>query len=109
MVKSGFAHDDAIRAVFPPIIGQHRMGQKDPHVCGEAQSNRGVFTPTYTIEHGADDDAPRAVFPPTVGHHNVPGIMDSMDQKGPYMSDEAQPNRRGLSLKYPIEPIIVSN
>ena len=66
MVKSGFAGDDAPRAVFPSIVGRPRhqsvmvgMGQKEAHVGDEAQAKRVRFIfslPLHSLTVGGRPD-----------------------------------------------------
>ena len=59
MIKSGFAGDDAPRAVFPCVVGRPKMpgimvglDQKEVYVGHEAQQKRGVLNMHYPIEEG---------------------------------------------------------
>ena len=57
-IKSGFAGDDAPRAVFPSIMGIRDpgsllgMSSKDTYVGNEAQAKRDILSLRYPIEHG---------------------------------------------------------
>ena len=59
MSKTGFAGEDAPRAVFPCIVGRPKhtevmvgMGEADHYVGDAALVRRGVLTIKYPIEHG---------------------------------------------------------
>ena len=93
MCRAGFTSDDVPHAVFPSIVGRHKipgimvgMDPQDSHVRDEAQSKRGVSTVKHHIEHAdngrgmckpgySGDD----VFSSVVGRPKMPGIMVGMD------------------------------
>ena len=95
MCADGFGDDDALHAVFPSIVGRHKipgfmvgMDPKDSHVGEEARSKRDVLTVKYPTEHAvtgrgmckpvySGDDA----FPTVVGGPTMQSIMVGMDQK----------------------------
>eukprot|EP00026_Physarum_polycephalum_P018969 Phypoly_transcript_20777.p1 GENE.Phypoly_transcript_20777~~Phypoly_transcript_20777.p1 ORF type:complete len:167 (+),score=21.43 Phypoly_transcript_20777:120-620(+) len=59
MCKAGFAGAGAPRAVFPSIIGRPRyvpvmlgMGNKEIYIGDEAQSQRGMLSLKYPMQHG---------------------------------------------------------
>jgi len=57
----------------------------------------------------AGDDAPRTVFPSIVGRPKMRTVIIGMDTKDTYIGDDAQGRRGVLTLKYPIEHVIVTN
>eukprot|EP00928_Gymnodinium_smaydae_P080419 TRINITY_DN64115_c0_g1_i1.p1 TRINITY_DN64115_c0_g1~~TRINITY_DN64115_c0_g1_i1.p1 ORF type:complete len:377 (-),score=49.03 TRINITY_DN64115_c0_g1_i1:78-1208(-) len=55
----------------------------------------------------AGDDAPRAVFPSIVCRPKKPAIMVGVDQREPYVGDDAQSRRGVWTMSYPIEHGVV--
>lgn len=62
-IQCGFAGDDAPRVVFPSIVGKPRYRNcmvgndwKDKYVGDAAQTNRGLLSLKYPMQHGIVTD-----------------------------------------------------
>lgn len=101
--KTGFAGDDAPRAVFPSIIGRPRhqgvnvgMGQKDFYIGDEAQSKRGSLTLEHPIERGVvkDWDSMEIIW-----HHVFHNELRTEPQEHPVFLIDRLPNLTGQREK----------
>lgn len=96
MCKSGFAGDDAPRAVFSTIVGRPKMpgimvglDQKEVYVGDEAQLKRGVLKIEQPIEHGIVknwDDMEK------VWHHTLYSELRVSPEEHPILMTEAPLN-----------------
>jgi actin-related protein len=96
MCKSGFAGDDAPRAVFSTIVGRPKMpgimvglDQKEVYVGEEAQQKRGVLKIEQPIEHGIVknwDDMEK------VWHHTLYSELRVSPEEHPILMTEAPLN-----------------